>query len=55
VADVAIDTDVASRIQKGTEPAWVRHHAAGFAMSSTGRPSTGVSTYPSSNTEHEWT
>jgi predicted nucleic acid-binding protein len=26
VTDIAIDTDVASRIQKGTEPAWVRHH-----------------------------
>ena len=26
MADVAIDTDVASRLQKGTEPAWVRGH-----------------------------
>lgn len=24
MSDVAIDTDVASRLQKGTEPAWVR-------------------------------
>lgn len=29
MADVAIDTDVASRLQKGTEPAWVAHHVVG--------------------------
>ena len=29
MADVAIDTDMASRLQKGTEPAWVRHHNLG--------------------------
>jgi predicted nucleic acid-binding protein len=29
VADVAIDTDVASRLQKGIEPAWVREHVVG--------------------------
>ncbi len=29
MADVAIDTDVASRFQKGTEPAWVRDHIIG--------------------------
>lgn len=29
MADVAIDTDVASRLQKGTEPAWVRDHVLG--------------------------
>ena len=29
MADVAIDTDVASRLQKGTEPAWVRDHVVG--------------------------
>jgi toxin FitB len=29
MADVAIDTDVASRLQKGTEPAWVRTHIVG--------------------------
>lgn len=28
-ADVVIDTDVASRIQKGTEPDWVGHHVVG--------------------------
>lgn len=29
MADVAIDTDVASHLQKGSEPAWVRHHVVG--------------------------
>lgn len=29
MADVAIDTDVASRLQKGTEPTWVTHHVIG--------------------------
>ena len=29
MADVAIDTDVASRLQKGTEPTWVRDHIIG--------------------------
>lgn len=29
MADVAIDTDVASRLQKGTEPDWVGHHVVG--------------------------
>ena len=29
MADVAIDTDFASRLQKGTEPAWVRQHIVG--------------------------
>lgn len=29
MADVAIDTDVASRLQKGTEPAWVRDCVVG--------------------------
>lgn len=29
MADVAIDTDVASRLQKGTEPAWVRERVVG--------------------------
>lgn len=27
--DVAIDTDVASHLQRGTEPAWVRPHVVG--------------------------
>ena len=29
MAHVAIDTDVASRLQKGTEPTWVRGHVVG--------------------------
>lgn len=29
MADVVIDTDVASRLQKGTEPGWVRNHVVG--------------------------
>lgn len=29
MADVAIDTDVASRLQKGTAPAWVQGHVVG--------------------------
>lgn len=29
MADVVIDTDVASHLQKGSEPAWVRDHVLG--------------------------
>ncbi len=29
MADIAIDTDVASSLQKGAEPAWVRDHVVG--------------------------
>ena len=29
MADLAIDTDVASRLQKGTEPGWIRDHIVG--------------------------
>ena len=29
MADVAIYTDVASRLEKGTEPAWARDHVVG--------------------------
>lgn len=29
MSDVVIDTDVASRLQKGTEPVWVRSHVVG--------------------------